>query len=480
MAITRRQFIKRTGLATAGTLLGPGLFGSPFVRRAMADIGNKHLVVIFLDGGNDGLNTVVPYDNVGGLRTAYNTARLSGRLRLEPGQLSVPSAACVDSHTGAQLGFHPGLGAFSELYDLGKLAVIQGCGYPDYNLSHEESRVIWESGNPLGLPALAGKGWVGRHLIAEGYSATDIPALCIQDSIPGELRQSATGVLTVNELENFGFPYDDFGGPPEQALQRNAFDALCGLAIASGQPTYTYIGNNGRATLTASEAYPPLHGLYLADRASWNAEYDDIDRSTSSGLREIAKVIYGVRQGVPGIDAHFFQLSNGGYDTHSSQGAAQPDGDQYVLHKELADSLRVFYYDLADMGAADDTLVVVWSEFSRRIRQNDSNGTDHGSQGPMFVLGGSVNGGVYGRHPDIQTAVDESVPGAETGDGNTHYSQAAGGFRSTDFRDVYGTILKHWAGMTPAQILAPTVLPLDVGPAADYWTVANFDLGFLP
>lgn len=480
MAITRRQFITRTGVAAAGTLLGPGLFGSPFVRQAMANIGTKHLVILFLDGGNDGLNTVVPYDNVGGLRNAYNTARQAGRLRLEPGQLSVPSNAFVDSHTGAQLGFHPGLNAFKTLYEQGKLAVVQGCGYPDYNLSHEESRVIWESANPLGLPGLTGKGWVGRHLIAEGYAATDIPALCIQDSIPGELRQNATGVLTVDELEDFGFPYDDFGGSEEQTAKRNAFDALCGLAIASGQSPYTYIGNNGRATLSASEAYPPLHGLYMADRAAWAAQYDAIDRSTSQGLREIAKVIYGVRNGVANVDAHFFQLSNGGYDTHSGQGGAETDGDQYVLHKEVADSLKVFYDDLADMGAANDTLVVVWSEFSRRIRQNDSNGTDHGSQGPVFVLGGSVNGGVYGRHPDIQTAVDESIPGSETGDGNTHYSQAAGGFRSTDFRDVYGTILKHWMGMTPAQILSPNVLPLDVGPAADYWTVANLDLGFLP
>ena len=127
--------------------------------------------------------------------------------------------------------------------------------------------------------------------------------------------------------------------------------------------------------------------------------------------------------------------------------------------------------DLTDMGAADKVVVLVWSEFSRRVNQND-NGTDHGSQGPMFVVGGLVNGGVYGNHPNINQA-------AQDDDGNTVYSQAAGSFRSTDFRDVYGTILKHWLCMSPTDI-SSYVLPLDSGPAGTYWTSANFDMGFLP
>jgi len=112
MGITRRQFIKRSSLATAGAVLGPGFFGNPFIRRAFAEtIGDRYLVVLFLDGGNDGLNTVVPYDNLGGLRTAYEAARSTGGggLRLAPGELSVPSSSFTDPNTGAQLGFHPGL-----------------------------------------------------------------------------------------------------------------------------------------------------------------------------------------------------------------------------------------------------------------------------------------------------------------------------------------------------------------------------------
>ena len=125
---------------------------------------------------------------------------------------------------------------------------------------------------------------------------------------------------------------------------------------------------------------------------------------------------------------------------------------------------------------ADKTTVLIWSEFSRRIEQND-NGTDHGSQGPMFIIGGKVVGGVYGNHPNIAEA-------AQDDQGNTFYKQGGTPFRSTDFRDVYGTILKHWLNMSPA-VISSAVLPTDVvppmGDVNDYWTSPNFDLfSFLP
>jgi uncharacterized protein (DUF1501 family) len=119
------------------------------------------------------------------------------------------------------------------------------------------------------------------------------------------------------------------------------------------------------------------------------------------------------------------------------------------------------------LGLENKVTTIVWSEFGRRIPQND-NGTDHGSQAPMFVIGGSVNGGIYGNHPNIaESALDD--------DGNTEYSQT-GSFRSTDIRDVYGTVLKHWLNLpNPA-----TILPVDAGDPTKYWTVPNFNLPFLP
>jgi uncharacterized protein (DUF1501 family) len=186
----------------------------------------------------------------------------------------------------------------------------------------------------------------------------------------------------------------------------------------------------------------------------------------------VAKIIYGVESGASDVNARFFQISNGGYDTHSDQGGAT--GQQYDLHRLVGDALEIFYHDLEDMGAIDRTCVLVWSEFSRRILQND-NGTDHGSQGPMFVIGGSVNGGVYGNHPNIS-----ALPGALDGQGNSVYQQdsehfGTNAFRSTDLRDVYGTVLNRWMKVDPSLLL-----PADTGDPTYRWVTRNFNMGFLP
>lgn len=473
MGITRRQFIKRTGLAAAGSMLGPGLLSNPFIRKALADtIGDRYFVIVFLDGGNDGLNTVAPVSNGSGtLRTAYEAARgpQYGRsLRLSAGDLA-GTLIGTDSNTGAQLALHPGLIGLKQLYNAGKLAVIQGCGYPDYNLSHEQSRVIWQTANPLGLGIP--NGWLGRYLAAN-YGSTDIPGVNINGSIAGEFAQSATGVLALYRLENFGFPYD-YDYSDDTAAKRDTFLDLCNHATASDQSAAGYVGNSAIATLVSSESYPPLHSVYQSDRPAFDAAYAALENGFAEDLREVAKIIYGVKSGAPNVNARLFEVSNGGYDTHSDQGAAS--GQHYDLHRTVGDALKVFYDDCADMGVADKVCVIVWSEFSRRISQNE-NGTDHGSQGPMFVIGGSVNGGVYGNHPNL----DEALAEVEDQDGNTKYSQDPGNSsRSTDLRDVFGTVLKHWLNMPAGQIV-PGVLPVDGGDPDLYWTSPNLDLPFLP
>ena len=482
MAITRRQFIKRGGLVTAGTLLGPQLFGNSLMRQAYAALedNDRYFVVIFLDGGNDGQNTVIPADNAGGLLTAYNDARTN--IRITPGELT-NSLIGLDPISGTQLGIHPGFnvpgdffdngagtGGLKALYDAGDVAVIQGCGYPEYSLSHEEARVIWQTGVPLGTSA--GTGWIGRHLAAQ-YGGNQIPAVNIDDSIVGEFRQTGTSILAVRDLDSFEFPFDgDY--PDDIGPKTAAFNAINLSAVTGAQPSAVFIGNTGNATIDSAAAYQSLSGLYNTDRPIFRQRYADIGRSVSNDLREVARVIYGVEQGVPNVNARFFQLSNGGYDTHSDQGGADVNGQQYSLHAELGGALKVFFDDLNDMGIANKVTVLVWSEFSRRVPQND-NGTDHGSQGPMLIIGGGVNGGVYGNHPNINDAALDD-------EGNTEYTQNANSFRSTDFRDVYGTILKHWVNLPQGTVQG--LLPLDSTPdaisdPAHYWRTANFDLGFV-
>jgi uncharacterized protein (DUF1501 family) len=469
MPLSRRQFLKRSGLVTAGGFLGPSLLGGSWLERALADtIGDRYFVVVYLDGGNDGLNTVTPIDDGGGaLRTAYETMRGNGvgGIRLTPEELAA-TAIANDPGTGAALGLHPGLADLKALYDLGKVAVIQNCGYPRYNLSHEESQRIWQTASPLDESPT---GWMGRYLAAN-YGGTDIPGVAIGGGVPGELEQSATSVLTVRRVRDFRFPYDNRFGS-DIPRKRTAFAGLHDFARLGDQPGLAHIGTAGTSTLLSTEAYPALHDTYQSERAAWNDLYDDLGSSMAGDLREVAKIIYGVENAAPNVSARFFQIRNGGYDTHSDQGGASPTGQHFLLHQELARALKVFYDDVADMGVADKVCVMVWSEFSRRVPQND-NGTDHGSQGPMFVVGGTVVGGVYGNHPNIEEAAIDN-------DGNTVYSQAAANpFRSTDFRDVYGTILKHWLNMPHPQILSD-VLPLDGGNPDTRWTVEDFDMGFL-
>ncbi len=470
MAISRRQFLGRSG-AVAGGMFGAGLFGSPFTQRALAmTMGDRYLVSVYLDGGNDGLNTVTPVgDGSGNLRSDYEFARKtgSGGIRLSTTELLVPSGPpLVDPNTGAQLGLHPGLYGLASLYAQGKVAIIQGCGYPNPSLSHDTSTTIWEHADPL--RAGINTGWLGRHLAAH-FGPSDIPAVAVRGSIPGEFDQTTTSVLTVSRVRNFNFPYDNSNGS-DSVFRRNALMALADESLASGQSVQSQVGAADKSTLLAADSYPALHDAYEDERPSFDQMYDDLGTSTARDLREVAKVIYGVESGAPNVDARFFEVRNGGYDSHSDQGGGSPGERHYELHEEVGQALETFYADCEDMGVADKLVVFVWSEFSRRILQNDT-GTDHGTQGPMFVLG-NVNGGVYGNHPDI---ADASLEG-----GNTVYSQdTTNPYRSTDFRDVYGTLMKHWVNVPHGTILSD-VLPLDAGDPNEMWTTEDFDMGFLP
>ena len=473
MALTRRQFITRTGVAAASTYLGASFFRNPFLRRAFAANLNdldRYLVVIFLDGGNDGLNTVVPLADgtSGNLRAAYEAARLtgSGGLRLSAADLAA-TALGQDTASATPLALHPGLIGLKHLWDANALAVVQGCGDPvSLNfLSHEFSRGVWQTGNPQGSSGFSG-GWVGRYLAAN-YGSSDIAGVNVRDSIAPEFLQTTTSVLAVNRLADFNFPYDD-GFTDDAPSKREAFLALYANASAAAQATLKYVGDGGAATLGATESYQPLSAMYKADRPSFNQSYADLGTGFARDLREVAKVIYGVKSGIPNVGARSFELSNGGYDTHSDQGTTGVDDQHNQLHHEVGDAVEVFYNDCVDMGVANKVCVLIWSEFARRIGQN-ANGTDHGSQGPMFVIGGGVNRGLYGNHPNINAD-------ALNDDGNTVYSQVADDpYRSTDFRDVYGTLLKHWLGVDDPLVF----LPIDSGAPGTYWTAPNFDLGFL-
>lgn len=469
MAISRREFLQRSSLVAAGSLLGPSLWGDPFAREALAQaLGDRYFVSLFLDGGNDGLNTVVPFNDGpplpsimdGGLRTAYTAVR--DVLRLSTADLAATQID-ADPVTGTELALHPGLAGIKNLYDRGAVAVIQGCGYPEPNLSHDASTRKWQTAQPLG--AVGSLGWIGRY-IAANYGSSDIPAISAANTIAGELRQTSTNVLGISRLDRFGFPRDN-STASDHAAKDGVFGALYGSARASADAMTERVGAIGDTAFVATQTYPQLLSDYAAARPAFNTAYLTNVTNTKRRMRDIAAYIRGTEVGT--IDSRFFQLSLGGFDTHSNQGTTE--GNHNRRFAEIGDAFQLFYDDIEEMGVADRVCILVWSEFSRRINENSNDGTDHGTQGPMFVIGGSVHGGVFGAHPDINES-------ALTNSGNTPYSQdPSDPFRSVDFRDVYGTVLKHWFNVAnPGTVLPPDHPALDPN---RYWHVPDFDMGFL-
>jgi hypothetical protein len=249
-------------------IFGPSFFGNSFIQRAFAEtIGDRYVVVIYLDGGNDGLNTVTPADNgLGTLRTAYDDARdanaATGGIGLSPGQLS-STLIGLDPNTNCQLAIHPGMTGLKSLYDLGKVAVIQGCGYPDYNLSHEESRGIWQTGDPP-RTYLDGSGSAAISSPERRTPARTSRRGGDPESRPASSPTARSAVLIEDVLE-FDFP--SMGTRPGPRLQGSR---LPGRSTQRRRvravDARSYIGNTGLATYLVSQNCTGPRCYYEANR----------------------------------------------------------------------------------------------------------------------------------------------------------------------------------------------------------------------
>jgi len=383
-ALDRRSFLKGGLAATAAATALPAWFA----RAALAgQPGDRVLVLVQLEGGNDGLNTVIPFAD-----DAYHRAR--------PG-IRVPAEQVVrlDDHVG----LHPGLGGLRGSWDQGRLAVLQGVGYPNPNRSHFESTDIWHTASP----AMQGRrtGWLGRaldRLPREG----DVPAI---DLDPGPLSLAFVGervvVPSIADAERFRIR----GGARELvtalAERRRAGETL-EYVRRSARQAYVTSDRVERALAGGAgrDAYP---GSDLAQR-----------------LWQIARMIEA------DMPARVYAVRLTGFDTHSRQKQAHAE-----LMRRLGDALAAFDRDLVQRGLHERVLLVTYSEFGRRVQENRSLGTDHGAAAPMLVLGGALQGGVHGPHP--------SLTDLEDGDVRFH----------TDFRQVYATILDHWLRTDPTPVL---------------------------
>ena len=427
MAITRRQFLQSGAIAAAAltspypllrAMLGPG--------TAEAAPPDAILVIIQLEGGNDGLNMVVPIDDTVGAaqRTLYQNARPN---------LGIPVANLLateidaDPVKGNRLALHPNMTALKTLYDAGKLAVVNGVGYPSQSLSHFRSEDIWFSANPTtGFTS----GWFGRYLDS-AFTPSDLVAVDVNETLNPIFVSPDTNVLAIRRLSDFVLPDDPLY--PDLAAKKAALDAMYAVEadalVTSG--AQLAIGTSGDVLLSKIDDYAAIG-------TGWSSHLDTITATSSLSrrLKQVASIIrYDASSPPSPAGARFFHVRLGGFDTHTQQGALT--GSQPNLLLRLSEAIKAFYDDMVDLGVGGKVVMMTFSEFGRRVAENGSSttaGTDHGAASPLFVVGGPVVGGVYGRLPALD----------DLDSGNLKFH--------TDFRQVYATVIDKWLATAGAHV----------------------------
>ncbi len=404
MSFTRRQFIKRgvtfvgAGLAAPRFLLGPGA-----VRAQAPGLADRILVIVELEGGNDGLNTVVPYAN-----SLYRSYR--------PG-LALRAGEYIELNDS--LGLHGSMGALKALYDQNRVAIVQGVGYPNPNRSHFRSTEIWQTANP---DAIVHTGWLGRYLDATIESAdSDLEGISVTTFTPAALGAAKATSAAIESLDSYGLN-PDTNYPGDEANKLAAFAGLYDDLRGGSGSTLDFLANVGLTAFTSSKTLRDAAGGYEPAVA-----YPQDPYGLGANLQLIAQMISA------DIGTNVYYTSLGSFDTHANQ-----RGVHAALLGALSEGLAAFYQDLTAHGRGDDLLVMTFSEFGRRVDENSSDGTDHGAAAPLFVLGNSVAGGIYGDHPSL----------SNLGDGDL--------IHEIDFRAVYTTVLRHWLEADAATILGDT------------------------
>lgn len=388
-----QQTLKRRALLRAGVGLGLGALGmvpSGFARAAQAAAAQakadgKILVILELSGGNDGLNTVVPYGDDAYYRNRPNIGLAKDKLRV------------IDDH----FGFNPGMAGFERLYKDGKMAIVHGCGYENPSYSHFTSMAYWHTASPNSGDEF---GWVGK--LADKM-APDAPANFLVNIAD---RQS----LAVRSQLHVPIVFDE----PERFMREAFFEekaALESIAEAGNieNPSRRFLLDIARSANDASSLV----------REAWENYRSPVDYGIT-GL-DLPKVVALLEADMP-TSLYYVAYRNNAFDTHVFQND---------LHQRLltytSDAVSAFMLDLERIGRADDVVLMVFSEFGRRVPENVSLGTDHGAANVMFVVGKPVKGGHYGEVPSLINLTE--------GD-NLQYT--------TDFRRVYQTMMQGWLSQT--------------------------------
>jgi uncharacterized protein (DUF1501 family) len=402
MNVSRRDFIT----SGVGVVLSSSQLFALAARAASFEprrIGSsKILVVVQLAGGNDGLNTVVPY----GMGQYYE---------LRPNIAIQASDVLPLSNT---IGLHNNMGALNNVYKSGKLAIALGVGYPNPNRSHFRSIEIWQTAEPV---RMASTGWLGRYLDATANSSTAtasgklFPAINVDPILPKTLAGDRVIVPSVSDVNQFRFSTDAHYRMDRQQ-QIDAFNRIYS-SFDLNRPSAQLLREIGLDSMQASD--------YLVNVVrNYKSSVKYPDNGFGRGMKFIAQMI------TAGVDARIYNISLGGFDTHANQLSVQPN-----LLKQFSESLAAFQKDLEEHGVDKDVMLFSFSEFGRRVSENGGRGTDHGTAEPVFIMGSAVKGGIYGEYPSL-TNLDQ---------GDLKYN--------VDFRTIYATLLDRWLGVDSRQVL---------------------------
>jgi uncharacterized protein (DUF1501 family) len=410
---SRRAMIRDGLLAVSAGMVMPTIFSRAVRAASNAAHEGAHwaqaaqgrtLIVVQMAGGNDGLNTLIPY-----IDGAYYSARPT---------LAIAQADAL--HLNDRLGLHPALKALMPMWQQGHLAAIEGVGYPNPNLSHFAAMDIWQT---LDLNGQGGQGWLGKYVAGlvdkDGHP---FQSLAVGTSLPVALNAISADVPVVASPLTYRLQPDPEGS--SAAKHGNAANARVETLLKLYN---TYPRSAPYAALLDATAQAAVDGARQLDAAvaSYAPKAQYPNTNFAKGLQVLAEVI------VQGLGLRVGYVTLGGFDTHGEQADTQAG-----LLQQLAEGLAAFYSDLQGHNAADNVVVMTWSEFGRRVEENASAGTDHGTAAPLFVLGNAVQGGVYGEPPDL-TKLDPN--------GNLVFT--------TDFRSIYATVLDRWLGAPASAVL---------------------------
>ena len=360
---------------------------------------NPVFVVVQLSGGNDFMNTLIPYTN----SVYYDNRKL----------LNIPQEDVLPLDN--TLGWHPEMAPFKELYDKGMVAVVQGIGYPDSNRSHFRGMDIWHTCTPNEVSTI---GWLGNTIeLLDPSGENPLTGVNFGVGLPKAMTKAGVPVTSVSNLDSYGL-MSGITAEEQRDKALQIFKNMYGQAIGTG-PVMEYLSRTGNDVLTGADLIKVAPEKYVS-----SIEY--ADSAIAKSLRDVARVH------TADLGTRIFYTQQGGYDTHANQQPAQPG-----LFKDLARAVNDFFADLEEHESDENVVMLIFSEFGRRVYDNGS-GTDHGSGGGAFLVGKPIEGGLYSEYPSLD---------------RDRWAKGEALEHTIDYRGIYGTVLEQWLGIEATPIV---------------------------